>query len=71
MGPGELLGEMSLIDDQPRAASARASENADLIVLSKESLKVRLQRLEQTDKVLHRLMGVLANRLRGMARSAE
>lgn len=71
LGPGELLGEMSLIDDQPRAASARAAENADLIVLSKDSLKVRLQRLEQTDKVLHRLMGVLVNRLRGMARSAE
>ena len=39
--------------------------------LAKESLKARLQRLEQTDKVLHRLMGVLVNRLRGMARSAE
>ena len=68
---GELLGELSLIDDQPRAASARAAEDSLLIVLSKESLKARLQRLEQTDKVLHRLMGVLVNRLRGMARSAE
>ena len=71
LGPGELLGELSLIDDQPRAASARAADNSVLIVLSKESLKTRLQRLEQTDKVLHRLMGVLVNRLRGMARSAE
>jgi hypothetical protein len=71
LGPGELLGELSLIDDQPRAASARAADNSVLIVLSKESLKARLQRLEQTDKVLHRLMGVLVNRLRGMARSAE
>ena len=71
LGAGELLGELSLIDDQPRAASARAAEDSVLIVLSKESLKARLQRLEQTDKVLHRLMGVLVNRLRGMARSAE
>ena len=66
-----MLGEMSLIDDQPRAASARASEDSLLVVLSKESLKIRLQRLEQTDKVLHRLMGVLVNRLRGMAKTAE
>ncbi|MAN79360.1 MAG: hypothetical protein CMM77_13180 [Rhodospirillaceae bacterium] len=71
LGAGELLGELSLIDDQPRAASARAAEDSVLIVLSKDSLKVRLQRLEQTDKVLHRLMGVLVNRLRGMARAAE
>lgn len=71
LGAGELLGELSLIDDQPRAASARAAEDSVLIVLSKDSLKARLQRLEQTDKVLHRLMGVLVNRLRGMARSAE
>jgi CRP/FNR family transcriptional regulator, cyclic AMP receptor protein len=71
LGPGAIIGEMSLIDDQPRMASAKALTRSELIIISQESLTVRLERLGQNDKVLRQIMGVLVKRARGQARSAE
>ena len=71
LGRGELIGEMSLIDNHPRVASARALQDTEVRVISRDSLQQRLARLEQTDRVLRRLIAVLVSRIRGQALSPE
>lgn len=68
---GEIIGEMSLIDNSPRMASARALSDLELSIISRDSLKNRLDRLEENDKVLRRLIAVLVSRIRGQAQSPE
>ena len=68
LGRGEVIGEMSLIDKSPRMASARASQDTQLIVISQDDLSNRMAVLEQSDKVLKLLMDTLVRRLRGQAR---
>jgi len=64
---GEIIGEMSLIDRQPRIASARVLSNAKLLIVSEENMKMRLDRLQQEDRFTRRVMDILVNRLRGNA----
>jgi hypothetical protein len=71
LGRGDILGEMSLIDNQPRMASARAVGEVSLTVISRDDLASRLNRLNDSDKVLRRLMDVFVNRLRGQGRIHE
>jgi len=71
LGRGDIFGEISLIDHQPRMASARSLEETQLTIINKETLRQRLDRLEETDRVLRRLIDILADRLRGLGRVAE
>jgi CRP-like cAMP-binding protein len=71
LGRGDILGEMSLIDNQPRMASARVIGNAKLTVITQDDLAARLGKLGNDDKVLRRLIDVFVDRLRGQARLYE
>lgn len=70
LGRGEIIGEMSLIDKSPRMASARATQDTQLVVISEADLHRRMAALEETDRVLKLLMDTLVRRLRGQAKSS-
>ena len=58
---GAIIGEIALIDDQPRGATATALEDATLTVISAQEFKARLK---STDPVVFRLLMIFAKRLR-------
>ena len=63
--PGATLGEMSMIDGEPRFASCTATEQALVAVLSRESLaRVILEQPMLGAKVLMELSLMLSQRLR-------
>ena len=68
---GDIVGEMSLIDNQPRMASARIRLDTKMTMISRDDLAARLSRLGETDKVLRRIIDVFVDRLRGQARMYE
>lgn len=66
VGPGNIIGEMALIDSQPRMASARATVETTVNVIPRDAIKARLDRLEKFDPVLRRLMGTFVDRMRDL-----
>ncbi|WP_259782026.1 cyclic nucleotide-binding domain-containing protein [Aestuariispira ectoiniformans] len=64
IGRGDVTGEMALINSMPRMASARAVEEAEVSALSGEALKKRLDKLQDFDPVLRRLIDIFSQRLR-------
>jgi len=68
---GEILGEMSLIDNQPRMATATAMVDTTLMWISDANLQKRLGRLAKDDQILHFLLKTMVRRLRGLARNTE
>lgn len=64
IGRGDVTGEMALINSMPRMASARALEETEVSALSSEALKKRLNKLQDFDPVLRRLIDIFTQRLR-------
>ncbi len=64
MGPGNLFGELSALDLQPRSAGARALENTQLVVVSRDDL---LALVQQSPPVAMLMMQTLAQRVRASA----
>lgn len=59
--PGECFGELALLTDEPRSASAVAKQESDLVVLPQDAF---LAELEQQPQVLRQILQVTARRLR-------
>jgi CRP-like cAMP-binding protein len=61
LGPGDFLGEMSLLNGKPRTASATTIEESELLVLDREQMETML--LSRPDIAL-RIVRNLSERLR-------
>jgi len=61
IGPGEIFGEMALLDNQNRSASARALEETVLNMVNREQV---LERVNSSDTIVQLLMRVLLKRIR-------
>lgn len=61
LGEGEIFGEMAIIDNQVRSASAKTLEECSLVVVTKDQL---MERVQAADTVVRLLLRVLLKRLR-------
>jgi CRP-like cAMP-binding protein len=68
MGPGEVIGEIALMDSDARSATVVAVERSELLTLHRREL---FPFLERHPKVAIRLAGVLARRLRRLSEHTE
>ncbi len=67
-GPGDVFGEMAILDGQPRSASAQASEDTVTYTLSREEFQ---RHLATSPKLASALIALLSTRLRHMMQYAE
>jgi CRP-like cAMP-binding protein len=63
LGPGGVLGEMALLDSEPRSATAVARTDCKLVPIDEKRFKFLVQ---QTPNFALQLMRVIADRLRRM-----
>lgn len=60
-GPGSLIGEMAIVDDQPRTASVKAIEDSELLEITKNDFE---RRLNSADPVIQMIMRIILTRYR-------
>ena len=66
LGAGDVVGELSLLDHGPRTASAICATDCTLLVIDQRRF---LGVLDDVPTIAHKLMGVLASRIREMDRT--
>ena len=68
MGPGEVFGEVAVLDGQSRTADATAGEPTELFVLRREDF---LSHLEREPKVAVKIIQLLCQRIRRQSERME
>jgi CRP/FNR family cyclic AMP-dependent transcriptional regulator len=65
LGPGEVFGEMAVVDDLPRSASCRATTGGRVIVLFRESMRKMIRNEPELSMlVMFQIARTLSLRLR-------
>lgn len=64
VGAGAIFGEMALLDDKPRMATARASESSTVIVVTEQMFQ---HKLDKADPFIRGLMHILTDTIRDMS----
>lgn len=64
VGAGAIFGEMALLDDKPRMATALASEPATVIVVTEQMFQ---HKLDKADPFIRGLMHILTDTIRDMS----
>lgn len=62
-GPGTIIGEMALVDNEPRVATVKVLEDCTMLEITREDFN---RRLTGTDPVMHAIMQVILTRYRDM-----
>ncbi len=65
LGKGELFGEMALIDDQPRMASAVAQSDTAVVVISRDTFR---EKLAKADPFIRGLLNIFVRNIRNLTR---
>ncbi len=68
VGKGGIFGEMALIEDLPRMATARAKTEATLIVVTRQMFN---EKLAKADPFIRGLLNVFADTIRSMGASPD
>jgi CRP-like cAMP-binding protein len=67
LGPGSMVGELGMMDDEPRPTGARALRDSVLFVLDRATLMDQVDRQGATElKLMRALARLFASRLRGV-----
>ncbi len=66
IGPNEVLGFMSMIDDQPRSSTAKAREACELSLIDARTFRFMI---DEVPNFASYIMAALARRIRGMGKA--
>ncbi|MEZ5814962.1 MAG: EAL domain-containing protein [Alphaproteobacteria bacterium] len=67
-GPGTMIGEMAILDNAPRSATVKATENCELLEITKEDFALRLK---AADPVLNMTTQIILTRYRDMLKRSQ
>lgn len=65
LGKGAIFGEMALLDDSPRMASARAVQPTTVIIITRDMF---VEKMRKTDPFIRGLLNILADGVRAAHR---
>ncbi|CAA7624462.1 cyclic nucleotide-binding domain-containing protein [Magnetospirillum sp. UT-4] len=65
LGKGELFGEMALVDDQPRMASAKAQTDLSVVIISRDAFR---EKLSKADPFIRGLINIFVRNIRNLTR---
>ena len=65
LGPGAVVGELSLLDHGPRTATVTTDTEATVLVLDQRHFSAVI---DEVPTIGHKIMGVLAGRIRDLDR---